>query len=303
MPHTKNEHLSLEERQIRDAECNKKREYKKKRSNQASANRQYRILLKIEMGDAYDESLITNDKNEPLVEREKVLKKASEMFEKHKNYLANGRLGILEYGEYDSTNQKPAPSPPLYPLQRNWTWWYLNENESESWSDRLKKVFTFNTVLEFWTLYESICAPSELPAPSEFFVFRDEIRPMWEVDENKNGGRWSIFIDKSKKSEIMDAIWLEILLVLMGEQFGEEMNSICGLVCDVGLKGSKISVWTKNNHDNETNLRIGTILQERIREALALKTLLNSESMYMEYERHFQRESGSAYKKLTLALS
>ena len=38
----------------------------------------------------------------------------------------------------------------------------------------------------------------------------------------------------------MDLIWLEILIAMIGEQFGEEMEQICGLVCNVRNKGSKV---------------------------------------------------------------
>lgn len=107
---------------------------------------------------------------------------------------------------------------------------------------------------------------------------------MWEVPENRKGGRWLITvgsledmsrtpvnaeaphqqifapdpvvsfvcreqsvdplhvqIEKGRPGEIMDLIWLEILIAMIGEQFGEDMDLICGLVCNVRGKGSKVS--------------------------------------------------------------
>lgn len=71
----------------------------------------------------------------------------------------------------------------------------------------------------------------------------------------------------------MDIIWLEILVAMIGEQFGDDMNNICGLVCNVRNKGSKvgdiivvfpmltfqISVWTKDWKDDDSNMRIGYV--------------------------------------------
>ena len=94
---------------------------------------------------------------------------------------------------------------------------------------------------------------------------------MWEVPENQKGGRWLINvvffhfffviqhfqIEKGRPSELMDLIWLEIIIATIGEQFGEDMELICGLVCNVRNKGSKISVWTRDFTADDGNLRIG----------------------------------------------
>ncbi|CBI63220.1 eIF-4F 25 kDa subunit [Caenorhabditis elegans] len=167
-------------------------------------------------------------------------------------------------GEKEGMTETEQTTAPIYPLKRNWTWWYLNDERNKSWEDRLKKVYTFNTVSEFWALYDAIRPPSGLNALCDYNVFRDDIQPMWEVPENSNGGRWLIVIDKGKTPEMVDAIWLEILMALVGEQFGKDMESICGLVCNVRGKGSKISVWTKDCNDDETNMRIGVVLKEKL---------------------------------------
>ena len=51
----------------------------------------------------------------------------------------------------------------------------------------------------------------------------------------------SVQIEKGVPPAVMDLIWLEILIAMIGEQFGEEMDYICGLVCNVRNKGSKVS--------------------------------------------------------------
>lgn len=151
----------------------------------------------------------------------------------------------------------------LYPLKRAWTWWYLNDDRQKTWEERLKEVYTFKTVPEFWALYDSIKPPSGLNPQCDYNVFRDKIQPMWEVPQNANGGRWLIVVDRSKQ-DVVDSIWLEILMAMVGEQFGQDMESICGLVCNVRGKGSKISVWTKDCNDDDTNMRIGVVLKEKL---------------------------------------
>lgn len=204
-------------------------------------------------------------------------------------------------GMTEQEQEQPAATQALYPLKRSWTWWYLNDERSKTWEERLKKVYTFSTVPEFWALYDAIRPPSGLNPQCDYNVFRDGIQPMWEVDENENGGRWLIVIDRSKTPEMVDAIWLEILMALVGEQFGKDMESICGLVCNVRGKGSKISVWTKDCNDDDTNLRIGVVLKEKL--MAASKDLPKPLFDIIRYEDHesCQKKTSSVVKaKLSL---
>lgn len=87
--------------------------------------------------------------------------------------------------------------------------------------------------------------------------FHKHIPMCFQVPQNQNGGRWLITIEKGRTPEIMDTIWTEILMAMIGEQFSDDIESLCGIVCNVRGKGSKISVWTTNSADDGANLRIG----------------------------------------------
>uniref|UniRef100_F1LDA2 eIF-4F 25 kDa subunit n=1 Tax=Ascaris suum TaxID=6253 RepID=F1LDA2_ASCSU len=94
----------------------------------------------------------------------------------------------------------------------------------------------------------------------DYNVFKENIQPMWEVPENANGGRWLITIDKSRHHDLLDAVWLEVLLAVIGDQFGKYTDDICGIVVNIRNKGSKISIWTTNASNDESNLKIGYYL-------------------------------------------
>ena len=51
------------------------------------------------------------------------------------------------------------------------------------------------------------------------------VRPMWEDQKNYEGGRWLITIDKRMRSAYLDSFWLEIMMCLIGEAFGEFGNA------------------------------------------------------------------------------
>lgn len=93
----------------------------------------------------------------------------------------------------------------------------------------IKRVITFDSVEEFWGLYNNIVAPSQLPQKANYYLFKvtsrvqlnfiviyadtesilqEGIIPAWEDDANKNGGKWSIQLPKDKNRNNVDKMWL-----------------------------------------------------------------------------------------------
>ncbi|KAK0428565.1 hypothetical protein QR680_010875 [Steinernema hermaphroditum] len=153
-----------------------------------------------------------------------------------------------------------------HPLKREWKLWYLNDNKNLNWLDRLKEVCTVKTLEEFWMLLDAVRKPSHLTNYCDYNFFRDGIEPVWEVDENKEGGRWVINIDRSKPNsvEVLDTIWEEVLAAVVGEQFGTDTEQITGVVLNVRHKGPKVCVWTKDVSNAEAYKRIGMKLKEML---------------------------------------
>uniref|UniRef100_U5EUM7 eIF-4F 25 kDa subunit n=1 Tax=Corethrella appendiculata TaxID=1370023 RepID=U5EUM7_9DIPT len=159
-----------------------------------------------------------------------------------------------------------------HPLQFTWTLWYLEPDRSKSWEETLNEVTSFSTVEDFWSLYNHIKLPSEVKVGSDYSLFKQGIKPMWEDVQNKRGGRWVISINKQQRPEILDKYWLDTILCLIGEAF-EASDEICGAVVNVRPKGDKISIWTSNSQNRNAILEIGKIYKERL--GLSPKTSIN----------------------------
>lgn len=95
-----------------------------------------------------------------------------------------------------------------HPLQHSWTLWYLEPDRSKSWEDSLNTVATFNTVEDFWSLFNHIKQPSEVKLGSDYSLFKEGIRPMWEDQANKRGGRWVINLSRGQRLEL-DRYWID----------------------------------------------------------------------------------------------
>lgn len=72
----------------------------------------------------------------------------------------------------------------------------------------IKEVVKFNSVEEFWGLYNNIIGPSLLGARADYYLFKDDIIPAWEDPANKHGGKWSVQFPRDKTRNQIDAMWL-----------------------------------------------------------------------------------------------
>lgn len=115
-------------------------------------------------------------------------------------------------------------------------------------------------VEQFWRFYSHLVRPGDLSGHSDFHLFKEGIKPMWEVkskhhlstavcltpvapltclshpgcssrrqdESNRSGGKWIIRLRKGLASRF----WENIILAMLGEQFmvGEE---ICGAVVSI----------------------------------------------------------------------
>ncbi|PZC79721.1 hypothetical protein B5X24_HaOG216029 [Helicoverpa armigera] len=120
-----------------------------------------------------------------------------------------------------------------HPLGSEWSFW-LFTNQKKNWADNLVKLATFDTVEDYWCLYHHMKVPSELNLGQEYLVFKKGIQPQWEDPANQSGGRWLIILDGEKAAHV-DAIWLDTVLVLIGETF-EHVDDVCGVVCNIRAK-------------------------------------------------------------------
>lgn len=61
---------------------------------------------------------------------------------------------------------------------------------------------------EFWGLYNHIVPPSFISANSNFYLFKEGIRPAWEDTANAQGGKWAVQLPREKSREHVDRWWL-----------------------------------------------------------------------------------------------
>ena len=90
-----------------------------------------------------------------------------------------------------------------------WALWFFKNDKSKTWQANLRLISKFDTVEDFWALYNHIQLSSNLMPGCDYSLFKDGIEPMWK-DENKQG--WLITLNKQQRRSDLDPFWLETLL-------------------------------------------------------------------------------------------
>ncbi|KAL1005220.1 hypothetical protein UPYG_G00056250 [Umbra pygmaea] len=164
-----------------------------------------------------------------------------------------------------------------HPLQYNYTFWYSRRTPSRpantiSYEQNIRQIGTVASVEQFWKFYSHLVRPGDLTGHSDFHLFKEGIKPMWEDEANKNGGKWIIRLRKGLASRF----WENIILAMLGEQFmvGEE---ICGVVVSIRFQEDILSIWNKTSSDQVTTSRI----RDTLRRVLNLPP-----NTIMEYKTH-----------------
>ncbi|KAI0983235.1 hypothetical protein GJ496_008874 [Pomphorhynchus laevis] len=192
--------------------------------------------------------------------------------------MVGGRCGggvIVGGGGGDSCNAPPLESTVRhqdmdaallpadeYPLQNNWSFYFLKNDHNRSWVDNLVFIATVRTVEQFWSVINHMQSVVKVQYNSDYMMFKEGIKPMWEDKHNCTGGRWILSVDKRQRMIDIDSCWIHLLLNLIGDHFGNDTDFISGAVVSIRKGNDKMSIWTINRENEQTQRRIGRLFKQ-----------------------------------------
>jgi len=184
---------------------------------------------------------------------------------------------IIETEEQQDNNQPETENfsqlneleQETHPLNGTWTLWFMNSDNkqnakfqnSENWKTGLISLYSFNTVEGFWSVYNHIQQPAKLRVKHDYMLFRQGVKPAWEDSQNKNGGMWKVVLPTKMRATDLDRMWLESLLSLVGEAYGDMGDFVMGAYLQRRQREDRIQLWTSDYSNKEANMHIGRIFK------------------------------------------
>lgn len=179
--------------------------------------------------------------------------------------MAADKAAGREEGELSPENNGEPDFGKKHPLEHRWTLWFDNPTGKQTinkFGQGLRSVYSFDTVEDFWCLYNNIKAPSQLQPSATYYLFKDNIDPKWEHPKNAQGGCWTANVPKTPNAkQTLDAWWLHAVLACIGEQF-DEGDEVCGVCVNIRAGKDRVELWTKTAANEALQTSIGKQLKQ-----------------------------------------
>ena len=142
-------------------------------------------------------------------------------------------------------------------FQNNWSLWF--HNLKDNWTlNGYKKIYTIKTIQDYWKLYNNWDKLGTINN-KHFFIMKNNIPPIWEDINNKNGGCWSYKVNEN----IAQDLWNELSLYLVTENLSVIHDDIVGIsACLKKNNCSVIKIWNKDSKNNSLQLLSNKILNK-----------------------------------------
>ncbi|KAK5083807.1 hypothetical protein LTR05_006313 [Lithohypha guttulata] len=145
---------------------------------------------------------------------------------------------------------------------------------------------TVPDIAAFYKIYNNFPF-SSLAAKDGVHFFRAGVKPLWEDEENLEGGCWTVKVRKEDGRSLRT--WEELCLMVLGGELqsvvAKERDHILGMSYSPRLYYAHISIWTKQG-DNRRSIEV---LQRTIVERLSPELRPTSELEYY-FKKHSEHE-------------
>ena len=148
-------------------------------------------------------------------------------------------------------------------LHSQWTVW-VHRNDCPDWTLKgFKDIYVINSWGSFYRFFNNFHLINK--EENQFFIFRDKIKPYWEDNNNRNGGKCSIKLDcydKHNSTDIACSIMMCLSMLLMNETLISDNNELNGITYAIKNRSAIIKIWSKD-FNNKIDSKLSTALTSR----------------------------------------
>ncbi|CAO1618960.1 unnamed protein product [Sympodiomycopsis kandeliae] len=189
---------------------------------------------------------------------------------------ANSTAGFNADGTSEDASQPVAP-----PKSPRSTRGGGGTASTENYEATLKMIGAYRTVESFMKVFRVISRPSALEKFSNYHLFKDNVKPMWEDPANAKGGKWVIsFPQQHTNPALLDRSWMWTVLALIGEEL-DPNDEVTGAVLSTRPKADRLSLWIRDKSNieavNALGQRFVTMLEVRNEPGVNVEFVVNSQ--------------------------
>ncbi|OHT12951.1 eukaryotic translation initiation factor 4E type 3-B [Tritrichomonas foetus] len=135
---------------------------------------------------------------------------------------------------------------------KKWTFWLVILDFTTGQSRyTIEEIGTVNTLDNLYQYYKTLPKMNEIKRNQGKYgsigFFQNGIKPAWEDPNNKNGGSYEFLV----KTEIVNDVWRDLLLVAFGGTIGNNNSSINDKICGIKISPKRLNesymveIWCK----------------------------------------------------------
>jgi hypothetical protein len=127
-----------------------------------------------------------------------------------------------------------------YKLSNKWNF-YIHLQDVEEWDfSSYHNIHTIDNVEQAILLSDEI--NFDLIKKTMIFIMKNDIKPMWEDPENKQGGGFSFKVHNKN----IEYVWKKLFFMLIGNTLSKEHESINGISISPKKSFCIVKVWMKD---------------------------------------------------------
>ena len=149
-------------------------------------------------------------------------------------------------------------------LEHLWTLYaHYWTNERSNYSNVYEKIYDINTIEDFWKLFNNIPSPSHFLNGAvmlndkqivTFSFFKEDIKPEWEDEKNKDGCEWCY--RDFKTDEELDTMWRDMCLYAIGCEIECNGIRVTYKYNPSGRLVQKTEIWFEQDDSDKSMLNV-----------------------------------------------
>ncbi|KAL5521556.1 hypothetical protein ACEPAF_2304 [Sanghuangporus sanghuang] len=156
---------------------------------------------------------------------------------------------------YHDSKSRPPAAPIAPAAAADGTHPHPQPTDTGEYEAGLTVIGEFDTVESFCRYFNWLKPPSKIERNSNYHLFKTGIKPMWEDEANANGGKWVLTMKNNP--QLLDRCWSWLAMAMVGEEFDDYSEDICGAVVSLRSKVDRIQLWIRIKEDVERVNGIG----------------------------------------------